>query len=189
MIDMLLDAPYWLVGALALTGIGLLLSGLRRRQEKMSRGGIGLLAAAALLLVFHIAVPTPQKKVQQQTRDLMEAIGRDDWETAGRLLRHAHLMDWPEEGTDLARRGRERAQFYGLTGVKVNTLETRREPNVIVVTVSITTYDKGIYVDSVPSVWDLEYQKRLEGWVLTHIVMVKVGWGQNTVTPQEVMRR
>jgi hypothetical protein len=189
MFDMLLDAPYWLVGVLALAGVGVTLTGLRRRQEKMSRAGIALLAAAALLFVLHIAVPTPQKKAEQQTRDLMEAIGRDDWTTAGRLMRHAHLMDWPEEGPELAKRGQEKAHFYGLTGVKVNTLETKREPNVIVVTASITTYHKGIYVDSVPSVWNLEYQKRLEGWVLTHIVMVRVGWGQNVVTPEEVMRK
>jgi hypothetical protein len=189
MIDMLLDAPYWLVAMLALVGIGLLLSGLRRQQDKMSRSGIGLLAAAALLLILHIAVPTPQKKVEQQTRDLMEAIGRDDWATAGRLMRHAHMMEWKEEGAELAKAGQEKAHFYGLTGVKVNSLDTKREPNVILVRVSITTYHKGIYVDSVPSVWDLEYQKRLEGWVLTHIDMRSVGYGQNAVTPQEVMRR
>jgi hypothetical protein len=186
---LLFDAPAWLLVLLAVVGLALLLSGLRRQQDKLGRAGVALLAVAALLFILRLLVPTAEKKVEKQSRDLMDAIGRNDWPTVSRLVRNARFADWEGwDGEQIAKNGQQAAERYGLVGLKINSLETRREPNVISVTVSVTTSHKGIFVDTVPSTWLLEYQQRPQGWVLTRIVPVKIGWGPNSVTPEDALK-
>jgi hypothetical protein len=62
----------------------------------------------------------------------------------------------------------------------LNSIETRQEPNVITVTVSVTSHHKNLYVEAVPSTWVLEYQKRPQGWTLIKLTPVKVGFQDNT---------
>lgn len=173
MTTLLFDAPAWLLVLLAIVGLAVTFTGLRRGQINMRNTGLAMLAAAALLFVLRATVQTDEKQVEKQARGLVEAVSRKDWATAAKYLRHARMYEW--DGDELVRRATELSAHYGLTGVVVNSVDVQRDPNVITATLSVTSSHQGTYVDSVPSTWKFEYQKRAEGWVLTKLFATRVG--------------
>jgi hypothetical protein len=194
MMSLLLNAPYWLIVILAVLGVVVLFSGLRRQQQGVRTTGLVMIAAAALLLVLRATVPTPEKKVERQARALMGAVGSNDWTRVGTYVSHAQFRFAEQsapiwEGTEIATQGKRNAERYGLSGLKIGALEVKREPNVITVDISVTTYHKGMPVESVPSSWIFEYQERPEGWVLTNIQPRKIGWGDYSVSPNDVLSK
>ena len=184
MTNLLFNSPYWLVSLLGVLAFVLLFTGMRRGQTNVRTAGIALFALVALLLVFRFTVDTDEKRIERQTRAMVEAVSKNDWTTAATYLRHARLFSY--QGDELVAHAKRRAQDYGLTEVKVNSIELVRQPNVYVVNLSVTSYHKNSLVDSVPSTWSLEYQKRSEGWVLTNLVPVRVGMGDG-VRPQDII--
>jgi hypothetical protein len=185
MTTLLFDAPTWLLALLAVFGLAVTFTGLRRGQINMRNTGLAMLAAAALLFVLRATVQTDEKRVEKATRGLVEAVSRKDWATAAKYLRHARMYEW--DGDELVRQATELSTHYGLTGVVVNSVDVHRDPNVITATVSVTSSHQGTYVDSVPSTWKFEYQKRAEGWVLTNLIPAKIGIG-DTGKAEDIIR-
>ena len=184
MTSLLFNAPYWLLALLVLVAVALIFTGLRRQQGQLRIAGIALIALAALLLVLRLTVMTDEKRVERDARSLVEAVGHNNWTTAARHLEHARLLEL-EDGA-LAARAQSICKLYGLTGIKVNALEVRREPNVITVTLSLTSQHSGQFADSVPSNWVFEYQKQGKEWTLMQIVPVSIGYGGAQVTWKDI---
>jgi hypothetical protein len=178
MLLFLLDAPIWLLLALSLAGLVMGYRGVSRTNPQERTIGVALLAAALLLFTLRLTVETDQKRVDKQVRALIAQISKKDWDAAGPALAHARLLEW--EGNDLIQRGKDLSERYGVTDVSLNSIETRQEPNVITVTVSVTSHHKNLYVEAVPSTWVLEYQKRPQGWTLIKLTPVKIGFQDNT---------
>src|SRR2546421_7051617 len=118
MISLLLNAPYWLIIILAVLGVVVLFSGLRRQQQGVRTIGLVMLAAAALLLILRATVPTPEKKVERDARDLLTAIGNNDWTRFGTHVSHAQFR-FAEQGapiweaSEIATQGKRNAERYG----------------------------------------------------------------------------
>jgi hypothetical protein len=184
MTSMLLNSPYWLIALLGVLAVVLMLTGLRRNQPNLRIGAMAVIALAALLLVLRFTVDTDEKRIERDTRAMIAAIARNDWNAAAPYLKHAQLMTF--QGDELVSHAKERAGSYGLTDVKVNSIDLKPEPNVYVVTLSVTSYHKGQMMDSIPSTWSLEYQKRSQNWVLTNLVPIRIGFG-DTVRPEDII--
>ena len=185
MSSLLFDAPIWLLIFLALIGTGVTFTGLQRLQNSMRNAGLAILGVAALLLLLRVVVETDEKRVEKDARALVVSISQQDWPAAGTYLRHAKLYDM--DGDKLLRHAKDLSSHYGLTSVAVNSIEVRREPSVMVAIVSVTSQHKNNYIDSVPSTWNFEYQKRQGKWVLTNLVPAKIGMG-NTGNPEDIIR-
>jgi hypothetical protein len=182
--SLLFDAPYWLIVLLAVAGIVVAYMGMNRQQKNLRTAGIALLGIAALLLVLRFTVETDEKRIEKQSRALIEAVSKNDWTTAGQYIKQAELESTNLSGDDLAKYGRDAYKLYGLTDVKLNSVDIKRQPNVITATIAVTSHHTGVYVDTVPSTWNLEYQKNLDGWVLMKIIAVKIGFG-DTGNPKD----
>lgn len=185
MMSFLFDAPIWIMLLLAALGAVLAFMGLQKQQNGLRNAGVGMLCTAILLFILRVTIETDEKRVEKDVRGMIEAISQNDWAAAAPYLKHAQLYNWA--GDDLLAQGKRLTAQYGLTAVKVNSIETRREPNVITATVSVTSFHKGIYVDSVPSTWSMEYQKRQKKWVLINLLPTRIGFG-DTGRPEDIIR-
>jgi hypothetical protein len=170
---LLTNAPLWLLVMLPLIGVVLLVTGVQRDEKRLRTGGFGLILAALLLAILRWTVPTDEKTVQRKTRDLVAAVSSQDWKTVNELLKHASMIGW--QGDELARQTQRFAAEFQLQSVGVTSLSVRRQPQIFVVTLSVLSHHHSDMYDTVPSTWQLEYQKRLEGWVVTSITPVKIG--------------
>jgi 4-amino-4-deoxy-L-arabinose transferase-like glycosyltransferase len=170
---LLTNAPMWLLVMLPLIGVVLLGSGVQRDQKRLRAWGFGLILAAVVLAVVRWTVPTDEKRVQRKTRDLVAAVSHQDWKTVDQLLKHASMMGW--EGDELARQTQRFAEEYQLQSVGITSMSVQQQPQVFVATLSVISHHHSDMYDTVQSTWRLEYQKRLEGWVVTSITPVKIG--------------
>jgi hypothetical protein len=170
---LLTNAPLWLLVMLPLIGLVVLVTGVQRDEKRLRTGGFGLIIATLLLAILRWTVLTDEKTVERKTRDLVAAVSSQDWKTVNELLKHANMMGW--EGDVLARETQRFADEYHLQSVGVSSLSVQRQPQVFVVTLWVVSHHHSDMYDTVPSTWQLEYQKRLEGWVVTSITPVKIG--------------
>ena len=184
MASLLFDAPYWLLILLALAGAVTFYLGLNRQEQNLRTAGFALFGAAAVLLVLRFTVETDEKRVEKQARMLIAAISRNDWAAARPYLKRAHLAETAVSGEELTKYGESCYSLYGLTDVQLNSVDVQRNPNIITANISVTSHHKGIYVDTVPSRWKLEYPKGADGWSLTEIIAVKIGFG-DTGNPKD----
>jgi hypothetical protein len=175
---LLTNAPMWLLVMLPLIGVVLLGSGVQRDQKRVRTWGFGLILAAILLAIVRWTVPTDEKTVDRKTRDLVAAVSHQDWKTVDQLLKHARLLGW--EGDELARQTQRFAEEFQLQSVGVTSTSVQRQSQLFVVTLSVISHHHSDMYDTVLSTWRLEYQKRLEGWVVTSITPVRIGTADTT---------
>ena len=185
MMSLLFDAPIWMMLLLAMLGVVLGYMGMQRQQNGMRNAGVGMLCAAILLFILRTTVETDEKRVEKDVRGMIDAISRNDWDAATPYLKHARLYEW--DGDALIAQGKQLCSRYGLSSVKVNSIETRREAGVITATVAVTSFHKSAYIDSVPSTWTMEYQKRQGKWACTSLLPVRIGFG-DTGRPEDIIR-
>lgn len=170
--NLLLDAPLWVIGIMVLVAAGLLFNGLRSGQDSLRKSAMILFVVAAALLALKWVVPTDEKKVEQKTRSLLAAIGSGNWNEAGPMLSHATMLAW--QGDELTGNAKSAADHYGLSSIRINSLDVKKEPQVITVQTSVITRSNNPTYDVVPSTWTFEYQKRGNDWVLIRIVPIKI---------------
>jgi hypothetical protein len=190
MTSLITNAPYWFVGLLVVLGIAILFTGLRRSNPQMRTAGFVAILAAILLVVLRMVLPTDEKKIEKQARDLVAAVSDQNWDAMKQMTRHGTLTapGFSIEGDAIADTCQRIAKDFGLVSVKVNSVDVKREPNVMSAIISVTSSHSNGYVDTVPSTWVFEYQKRPEGWVLTRIASQKIGAGAQTVDIKDVLR-
>lgn len=185
--DTLLNAPILLVLLVALVGIVLLISGLRAGRREFQWAGYAVLVLALLLELAALFVPTDSKTVERKARDLMAAISAGNWTAVDPMFKHATMYNW--QGSELTRAAHDAADRYGLTDVRVNGMTVHKEPLAITVRISVTTHHKEQYVDSVPSTWDFQYQKRPpEGWVLIQVTPIQIGNVNGSAEKESIVR-
>jgi hypothetical protein len=151
---------------------GLLFNGLRSGQDSLRKSAMILFAVAIALLALKWVVPTDEKKVEHKTRELLAAIGSSNWSQAGPMLSHATMLSW--QGDELTTAAKSAAEHYGLTSIRITSLDVKKEPQVLTVQTSVITRSNNPSYDIVPSTWTFEYQKRGNEWVLIRIVPVKI---------------
>lgn len=170
--NLLLDAPLWLIGIMVLVAAGLLFNGLRSGQDSLRKSAMILFVVAVALLALKWVVPTDEKKVDRKTRELLTAIGSGKWAEAGPMLSHTTMLGW--QGDQLTTAAKFAADHYGLSSIRVTSLEVKKEPLVLTVQTSVLTRSNNPSYDIVPSTWTFEYQKRGNEWVLIRIVPIKI---------------
>jgi hypothetical protein len=170
--NLLLDAPLWLIGIMALLAAGLMFNGLRSGQDSLRKSAMILFIVAIALLALKWVVPTDEKKVEHKTRELLTDIGSGKWDQVRPTLSHATMLAW--QGDELTARAKDAAEHYRLSSIRVNSLDVKKEPQVLTVQVSVITRSNNPSYDVVPSSWTFEYQKRGKDWVLIRIVPIRI---------------
>ena len=88
------------------------------------------------------------------------------------MLSRATMLSW--QGDELTTAAKSAAEHYGLTSIRITSLDVKKEPQVLTVQTSVITRSNNPSYDIVPSTWTFEYQKRGNEWVLIRIVPVKI---------------
>ena len=185
--SMLTNAPVWLLAMLGMVGLGLLGTGIQRDRKPLRTWGFGLILAALGLTVARWTVPTDEKTVVPKAKDLVAAVSDRKWSTVHQLLAHASMMGW--QGDKLADETQRVASQYQLTSVAVSTISVKRESNVFIVTLAVVSHHNSEVYDTVPSTWHMEYEKRLEGWVLITITPIRIGTADSGEAEQLLRNR
>ena len=182
MIELLTNAPVWGIALLVVLGVGLWVSAMRKSDPRLRSGAIGCFAAAVILLGLRYFLPTDQKRVTGETHRLAEAVGKNDWPTVSSLVKDATLFEL--HGQAVADKLKSLVDQYSLTSLEISSTEARQAQGIITVTLSVKTHHDKSYADTVPSTWDLEWQKRSGVWILTDIRPIRVGtWGPAEAEP------
>jgi hypothetical protein len=185
--SMLTNAPLWLLAMLAMVGLGLLGTGIQRDRKPLRSWGFGLILLALVLGVVRWTVPTDEKRVLQKAKDLVAAVSDRKWSAVHQMLRHTSMMGW--EGDRLADETQRIASQYQLLNVGISTISIKRESDVYIVAMSVVSHHNSEVYDTVPSTWHLEYEKRLEGWVLISITPIRIGTADSGEAEQLLRNR
>src|SRR5437764_8169317 len=84
--DLLFDTPLWLLGLLVIVGAALFWSGNNRRDKTLKLVGLAVLLAGVVLGVLSYFIDTDKERAVRQTRQIVAAADRRDWDAFGRLL-------------------------------------------------------------------------------------------------------
>src|SRR4051812_8114590 len=91
--DLIFDTPLWLLGLLVVVGAALWWSGNNRQDKTLKRLGLVVLLAGVLLGVVSYLVDTDKEGAARQTRQIVSAAERRDWDAFGKLLDpRTHVM-------------------------------------------------------------------------------------------------
>src|SRR4051794_12341408 len=84
--DLLFHTPWWLPTTIVAVGIILFVSGNKQTKSALRNVGAVVAGLGVLLAVVSYLVDTDVEKVEKQTRQLVEAAGRQDWNAVEPLL-------------------------------------------------------------------------------------------------------
>jgi hypothetical protein len=179
--DLLFDTPIWLLLVLFIVGVALTISGRTRRQKGLTRTGAALLGLALLLAISSTLGDTPKKKAARRTTQLVHAVEQHDIATVATLL-HPDVRLYACDKQDiLAGIQKEAIDAYGLTKLRITSLEPQQsDPDVVDVTLSVTVHlTKQWGFDDLPTSWELTWLRTPDGWLL-HDIRVKPAGLQGT---------
>ena len=173
MSSLLLNAPTWIIIAIALLGAIVLYMAMTKGQSSLKNYGLGFLGLAVLLVIFRMTIVTDEKKVELLTRDLVGAFNDKDWAKAKSMMKNARFYDFG--GEELVNHAQHLSDQYSLQSVSLNNIEVTKNPNIISSKIKVTSHHKHDYFENLPSQWTFEYQKRTQGWMLTLITFDGIG--------------
>lgn len=180
---LLFDTPYWILGALAVVGIALFVTGNNRTDMTLRNVGAGIVGVGLLMFLVSWFVDTPEEKCVKNSKQLVEAVEKRDWDTFNRLVApraKLSIMGAPGVATY---RNREELLAGARDGVERFDLKTARvfdstvRNNVDYISVDVTVYSEqgqGI-TGTLTSAWQLDWQETDDGWVCVEIIAKRVG--------------
>jgi hypothetical protein len=178
--DLLFYAAWWMLAVVAGGGIFALVSGLRRLDKKLQRLGIALILIAGLVAIGRLAFPTDREKLERRSRQLVQAVDRQDWNALRGLLDLDTVVGFKAH---IAAAGRDRivsslkeaCDRYGLKSVSVIGIESEQTQTLI--TVPLVAYSTQEYTQGRPvtSTWQLDYQQSGDQWILEKITLLRIG--------------
>ena len=178
--DLLFYAAWWMLAVVAAGGVFTLISGLRRLDKKLQRLGIALILFAWLITIGRLAFPTNREKLEKRSRQLVQAVDRQDWTALRGLLDPNTIVGFKSH---IAAAGRdqivaslkEACDRYSLKSVSVIGIESEQTQTLI--TVPLVAYSTQEYTQGRPvtSTWQLDYQQSGDQWILEKITLLRIG--------------
>lgn len=163
MMDILFDAPWWLVTVPVVVGGVVAFTGMRRLEKKVIRGGLAILLVGLLIGLISYSVDTPKERAVDRTHRLVSTAGKRDWQAFSALIdpqTQVYRLKGPAEVTEAAKEIVERfdVQRVGITGTTVTQRDTA-------INVDIRVYSEQRGVPGA-SDWRMEYRDMGSGWIL-----------------------
>lgn len=181
--EMLFDAPWWLYLAPGLIGLVMLVYGLRRGDRTLRNAGLVLLVVAVAVYGTSMAVETDTEKVSRQSRELVTAVEKNQWDqlsallepdAAVTLLGMGQIYDSREKIIEACK---SRVAGSGVTSLALTSLEPKREGAAQISTevqIYVTSNDAG--GRPVPTTWRLVWQRGNAGqWLVRDIEAIQLG--------------
>ncbi len=178
--DLLFYAAWWMLGVVAGGGIFALIAGLRRLDKNLQRLGIALIVIAAILAAGRLIFPTDREKMEKRSRQLVQAVDRQDWTALRGLLDADTVVGFKSRVVAAGRDAivasvKENAARYTLRSVWVIGIESEQTETLI--TVPLVVYSTQDFTQGRPvtSTWQLDYQQSGEQWILEKITLLRIG--------------
>lgn len=124
--DWLYELPLWIPAGLALVGLILIWTGFHRLEKRMKLIGLGMLGFALIIGLASWFLETDREIAIRQTREVIKAIEKRDWNTFGKLLHpDAEVLVW--QGKDkIITLAKENAERYDVRNVRIISLEAEK---------------------------------------------------------------
>lgn len=182
MTDLLFDTPYWILGALAIVGIALFVTGNNRTDATLRNLGGAVLGLGAMLFLVSWFIDTDQEKCLKRSKELVQSVEKRDWEAFSKLVSpraKLSIMGAPgistyrnrEEMLAGAKAGVER---YELKSANVYSSEVRSNVDYISVDVRIYSEQSQGIIGSLDTAWQFDWQETDDGWVCVEVIAKRV---------------
>jgi hypothetical protein len=174
--DFLFDTPYWFLGLLGVVGAALWVSA-KTRSDRRKEAAILAFAAAVALGLLSYFVDTDKKKVEKRTRQLVEAVAKQDKAVAENLLHPQANLGGLKKPAIVERIGTAADQFH-IKGLRITSIEVHPAGDDLSALIAVTAdAEMGGFGGGVPSTWDLVWEKSASGWLLRDIRPVSMPGG------------
>lgn len=175
--EFLFDTPYWFLGLWGVVGAALWISGNGRQKGRLKEAGLGLIALAVALAVLSYFVDTEREKVIKRTRQLVEAVEKQDKTAAGKLLHPEADLSGLKKPEIIERMGTAADQFR-IKSIRITSLDVQPSGKDMSAMLSATAdMEVGGWGGGVPSTWNLLWEKTEYGWLLRNIRPINVPEG------------
>ncbi|MGD0542207.1 MAG: hypothetical protein ABSB33_11875 [Tepidisphaeraceae bacterium] len=178
--DLLFYAAWWMLAVVAAGGIFALIAGLRRLDKKLRLLGIALVLIAAILATLRLSFPTDREKMEKRSRQLVQAVDRQDWTALRGLLDANTVVGFKSRiiaaGRDaIVASVKQNTDRYTLRSVWVIGIESEQTETLI--TVPLVVYSTQDFTQGRPvtSTWQLDYQQSGDQWILEKITLLRIG--------------
>jgi hypothetical protein len=180
MSDLLFDVPWWLPTLVGIVGISVWVSGNRRQDQKVRTWGLGVFAVAIGWAVLSYLVDTDKEKCQKLTRQFVQSVVAQDWNTFDNLLdpnvsfRFAGSA-WSIVGKDtLDNALRADMTRVGVMSARVTGIHAHESEGTITVHIAVWSTQKATMDQPIDSEWEFDWQKSGGNFLLHEIRAVRV---------------
>jgi hypothetical protein len=182
--DLLFDVPWWLPTAAIGIGAVVFLSGNRRQEKNVMRGGQVLILLGVLIAIVSWMVDTDLEKAIKRTRQLAAAVDIRDWQAFASLLdERTNFADYHNR-EQLVEGARKTADFIGLKSVVLTSVRAEQLDTLITVDIDALSVQEKTMDRPVPTSWRLHWQDMGKGWLLYNVEVLP----NRAVGPQEITR-
>jgi hypothetical protein len=182
MSNLLFDTPYWILGALAIVGIALFVTGNNRTDATLRNLGVAVVGVGLLMLLVSWVVDTNEEKCLKRSKQLVEAVEKRDWDTFNQLVSpraKLSIMGAPGISTyrnrdEMLAGAREGVERYDLKSATVYDSEVKSNVDYISVDVSIYSEQGQGIIGSLQTAWQFDWQETDTGWVCVEVIAKRV---------------
>jgi hypothetical protein len=164
--DLLFDTPLWLLGLLVIVGAALWWSGNNRQDKTLKRVGLAVFLVGVLLGVVSYFVDTDKERAVRQTKQIVSAVERRDWDALGKLLDpRTHVMIYNNRD-DIVAGARVTADAIGLKSLHIIGSDVEQKDTLINVDIKVLSEQERSFGRPITTSWRFVYQDFGGGWRL-----------------------
>ena len=181
--DLIFDAPWWLIVVPVAIGIAMAFFGLRKGDMTLRNVGVAILVIGVGIFIASKAVETDTEKVARQSRELVAAVEKREWPKLSALLEPGAAVTLLGVGEIYSNREqivdacRSRADGSGVTALAITSLEPKREGTGQIsaeVQIYVTANDGG--GRPFPTGWRFVWARAADGqWLIHDIEAIQIG--------------
>lgn len=182
--EWIFNAPWWLPSGIAVIGLIVLFTGLRRLEPKLRNAGAAILLFGVAWFLLSYFIETDIEKCEHRTRDIVAAVAKQDWNKLSTMLDADTSLVIPQSRLPIGNSGGKEmiiagaqvtASQVGLKSVHIISMEASRDQTVITVSFSAYSVQDATQDEPYPSSWQFTWQQRGKDWYLQEITPIKVG--------------
>jgi hypothetical protein len=178
--DLLFYASWWMLAVVAGGGIIAFIAGLRRLDKKLRRLGLVLFLIAAIVGTLRVIFPTDREKLEKRSRELVQAVDRQDWNALKGLLDsetvvgfRSHLLATGRDG--IVAGAKDDWDRFGVKSVVVVGIDSEQTQTLITVPMVVYSVQDSTQGQPMTSTWQFDYQQSGDQWILEKITLLRFG--------------
>jgi hypothetical protein len=182
--DLVFNTPWWLLLLLVGGGGFAWHVGQARSDRTVRTAGWVLVGAGVLLFALSWLVTTDRESVERQTRAVVAAVDKKDWQALTLLLdARTSLVGAYNNRDQIIDGAKKTSDAIGLGSVSITGMETKQADTLITVDLNVLSYQD--YTMGRPTVtsWRFDWQNTGGGWKLARIEPLP----NDQSTPEEVL--